>query len=281
MKYIFILIIGLGGFSLWGQTPILNQYHEAEAYLKDDKFQEAYDILKKIEALCPSNDTIYDYIIGNYTFAAYEIGIAYRMEEKYDSSLKYAFETLALIQKGKKRFGEIYTAKEYWTYKNIIVSYFGLNQLDKAQKYKQLLYKAYQKHKLPKGIDEYFNFDFFKLNGNNIWGYEWYEALPKNRFSKSFTKVIYYVYSTNDDGSDKEQLYRFHVLMFHQSNKKTQFDYVLEKQFENETQRISTTYMQYTYKEKIDYLKLRKDIIEIITKGISSTHIRKTNLINK
>ena len=148
--------------------------------------------------------------------------------------------------------------------KNVVVSYFGLGQLENAKKYKDILYKAYEDKKLPKGLDEYFNFTFFKWEGKNIWGYEWFEELPKDKFSKSFSKIVYYVYSTNSDDSDKDQLYRFHVLMFHNIDPSNKIDYVLTKRLETATNEVSGTLYAYTYSENIDYVKLQADIREVL-----------------
>ncbi|MGO8055637.1 hypothetical protein, partial [Rhizobium leguminosarum] len=108
----------------------------------------------------------------------------------------------------------------------IVVSYFGMGQIENAKKYKDILYTAYKEKKLPKGLDEYYNFSFFKWDNKNVWGYEWFEELPDNRSDRSFSKVVYYVYSTNPDGTDKDQLYRLHVLMFHKIDASIKFDYV-------------------------------------------------------
>ena len=56
--------------------------------------------------------------------------------------------------------------------------------------------------------------------------------------------------------------------MFHQDSKNAKFDYLLEKQYETDDTRISDSFYEYTYKEDIDYKKLKDDINEIITKKI-------------
>src|SRR5690606_40231407 len=207
--------------------------------------------LKEIEPKCDKKDTLYDYILWYYIGVTSELENQNRMAEQFETSLEYGLETLELIEKGKSRFDEKFASREFWMHKNIIVSYFGLGQLDKAQKHKDILYKAYKDKKLPKGIDEYFNFTFFKWKDKNVWGYEWFEELPKNRSSKSFSKIVYYVYSTNSDGSDKDQLYRLHVLMFHKPDNSTKFDYVLTKRLETAQNEVNGTLYAYTYNEKI------------------------------
>ena len=266
-KYLIILLLSISAVA-FGQTEVLKKIQAADSLIQTDNFLDAYKILKEIEPNCNEKDTIYNYILWYHIALTSELERKSRMAEQFETSLKYGLEALELIEKGKKHFGKELIAKEYWMIKNIIVSYFGLEQFDKAKTYRDILYKAYKKKKLPEGIDEYFNFDFFKLNDKNIWGYEWYHKLPKDRFSCSFTKIVYYVYSTNDDGTDKDQICRFHVLMFHQSRKNTKFDYLLERHMEADGATISGSYYEYIYKEDIDYKKLKNDIKEIITKEI-------------
>jgi len=272
-KTLIIIFLSLTTFA-FGQTEILIKYNQADSLLQVDSYIEACKILKEIEPKCDKKDTLYKYILWYYVNATSELESQTRLTEQFETSLKYGLEALDLIQKGKSNFDDKFASREFWMNKNIIVSYFGLGQYDKAKKHRDILYKAYKENKLPKGIDGYFNFDFFKLNDKNIWAYEWYPELPKDRFSSSFTKIVYYVYSTNDDGTDKDQLYRFHVLMFHQDEKNTKFDYLLEKQMETNEATISGSYFQYTYKKDIDYKKLKDDIKEIIIKEIEPSSRR-------
>ncbi len=266
-KILTIILLTVSTFA-FGQTEISTKYNRADSLLQADNYLEAYKILEEIEPKCDKNDTLYNYILWYYIVATAELERQNRMVEQFETSLKYGLEALELIQKGESRFNEKFASREYWMIKNIIVSYFGLGQFDKAKKYRDILYKAYEEKKLPEGIDGCFNFDYFKLNDKNIWGYEWYPELPEDRFSSSFTKIVYYVYSTNADGTDKDQLYRFHVLMFHQDSTDAIFDYLLEKQMETNEATISGSYYQYTYNADIDYKKLKEDIKEIISKEI-------------
>ena len=71
------------------------------------------------------------------------------------------------------------------------------------------------------------------------------------------------MYSTNSDGSDHEQLYRLHVLMFHANNEK--FDYVMTLKSGDDSNAFSQSLYQYTYKENIDYQQLQKDVKAIVS----------------
>ena len=260
LTILFILFTSLA----FAQTKLLDDYYKADSLMKVNKFSEAYDIFKIIEPKCNNKDTIYNYIMWYYINATSAIEQKHRDSEQFVKSIKYGLEAMDLIRKAKPYFGEDFASREYWMHKNLIVSYFGLGQLEKAEKHKNILYQAYKEEALPKGLHEYFNFTFYKWGDKNIWGYEWYEELPKDRFSKSFTKIIYYVYSTNEDGTDKDQLYRLHVLMFHNIDPESKIDYILTKRLETAKNEKSGTLYAYTYSEDIDYTKLQKDIRQVL-----------------
>lgn len=258
---IILLTISTFAFS---QTNILTKYHKADSLLQADNYLEAYTILKEIEPQCDKKDTIYNYILWYYVGATSELENQNRTAEKFDRSLQYGLEALKLIEKGKSYFDEKFASREYWMHKNLIVSYFGLGQFDQSEKHKKTLYKAYKDKKLPEGIDQYFNFTFFKWEDKNVWGYEWYPELGDPETEGSFSKIVYYVYSTNSDGSDKDQLYRLHVLKFHKFDNSVKFDYVLTKRLETATNEVSGTLYAYTYDKKINYVKLQSDIREVL-----------------
>jgi hypothetical protein len=262
-KLITLLFLTVSNLS-FGQSEILKKYITADSLMQSNDFKVAYNIFKDIESKCDKKDTLYNSILWYYTNSATQIEKAFRDNQQFDSSLFYGLETLKLIEKSKLYFDEKFASKRYFMTKNIVVSYFGLGQLDNAKKYKEILYKAYKDKTLPKGMDEYFNFTFYKWEDKNIWGYEWFEELPEDRFSKSFSKIVYYVYSTNPNGKDKDQLYRLQVLMFHNIDPSNKIDYVLTKRLETAKNELSGTLYAYTYTKDIDYKKLQADIKEVL-----------------
>jgi hypothetical protein len=264
MNKLFLFILLTVSNFCFGQNEIFRKYQTADSLLKSNDFKSAYNIFKDLEPKCDKKDTLYNYILWYYTSSATQIEKAYRDNQQFDSSLNYGLEALKLIEKGKLYFDETFASREFFMTKNIVVSYFGLGHLDNAKKYKDILYKAHKEKKLPKGMDEYFNFSFFKWEDKNVWGYEWFEDLPEDRFSKSFSKIVYYVYSTNPDGTDKDQLYRLHVLMFHNIDPSNKIDYVLTKRLETAKNEVSGTLYAYTYTKDIDYTKLQTDIKEVL-----------------
>lgn len=274
MRKLFLLYALIPSIS-FGQIDYLTEYAHADSLVQNNHIDSGYVKFKKLETVIPESDTLYDYTLWYLTGIVTHLESVSRTNEDFKSSLDYGLEALELIKKGVKRFDSEFAKREPFMIKNIIVSYFGLSEYEKGQEYKDLLYNAYKNKTLPDGINEYFNFDYFKLNDKNIWGYEWFAELPENRFSSSFTKVVYYVFSTNPDGSDKEQLYRLHVLMFHGDNE--HFDYVMDKRLETATDEISGTLYSYTYKENIDYEKLHNDVIQIVNGNLQPDTKRTTS----
>ncbi len=264
MKTIIIIFLIIVSTIAYSKTDVETKFLQADSLMQIENFLDAYNILKEIEPICNKADSLYIYILWYYVAATTEVERQCRMNEQFESSLKYGLEALKLIEFGKNYFDDIFTEREFWMQKNVIVSYFGLGLLDKAQEHKNILYKAYKEKKLPNGIDEYFNFSYFKWEDKNVWGYEWFEELPENRVSKSFSKIVYYIYSTNPDGSDKDQLYRLHVLMFHKADTSNKIDYVLTKRLETAQNEVSGTLYSYTYSKNIDYKKLQSDIKEVL-----------------
>lgn len=262
MKQIILLIGLLLPIIGLGQNEYIEAYEEAENLLQANEIEAAFFKFKELEKNLPENDTLYNYALWFKVATAEYLEELNRFEEKFEKSLEFGLEALDGIEKGIGIFYENFASSKYFMIKNIIVSYYGLENFEEGKKWKQKLYEAKEDNLLPEGIDEYFNFDYFTFEDKNIWGYEWYAKLPEDRFSSSFTKVVYYVYSTNPDGSDKDQLYRLHVLMFHGNN--DVFDYVMDKRLETATEEISGTLYSYTYKEDIDFRKLKNDVKEVL-----------------
>ena len=270
----FVLLLIAATTVAFGQVTSLAKYSTADRLLKLNDTNGAYNLFKELKAEIDPNDTLYEYVVWYHVVTATELEKESRMKEDFTNSLKFGLEAFKAIEENKHLFDDSFAQKEPWAIKNIIVSYFGLGQSDRARKYRDKLYEGYNDKSLPEGIDKSFNFDFFKLDGKNVWGYELYPELPEDRFSGSFTKIIYYVHSTNPDGTDKDQLYRLHVLMFHQSGEDSKFDYLLERQQENDKGLVSGSYYQYTYKKDIDYNKLKQDVKDVIKNEIQPSSRR-------
>ena len=259
MKKIFILLAIFASFAIEGVYAQSDPYEQhIDSLCQSGLFEEAYQYAKqRWQGLPADKSQAYRDATDDYYRTTYMLEMAYRYQENFREALKLDEEMLTLMK----------PETDYFAIRNKIVCYTGLGNYKKAAENRALLYKAYKKNKLPCEYElcHYYNFDFFKIDTLNIWGYEWYDELPKNRFSTSFTKVVYYVYSTNPDGSDKDQLYRLHLIMFHGID--MPFDYIMTRYISTENGEIRGSMYEYTYKENIDYEKLHNDVIEIVRGG--------------
>ena len=268
---VVLFLVGL----LFGNSYLVSAQTEediqhVESLLQNGHFDQAYVFSKeKCEALKPSDSAYLDAVAIFFQVATY-YEQHLRMLEDFNKGLEVNRELLDLIHKYKKSFNQEFANQEYFIYRNLVVCYTGLGKYSDAQKYRQMLYKAEKKKKLPCEYElcHYFNFDFFKVDTLNVWGYEWYDPLPKDRFSSSFTKIVYYVYSTDASGNDEDQLYRLHVIMFHGTQQP--FDYIMDKHITTENGEISGSMYAYTYKEDIDFKKLHDDVLEIVKESKQS-----------
>ena len=268
MKKIFILLmitvtlIPVGG--VFAQSDPFERH--IDSLWRAGLYEEAYLYSKQCwQSLSPDKSQTYKDATADYYVTTFLFEMICRYQEKFEEALKLNEEMMALRK----------PQTDYFAIRNKIVCYSGLGNYEKAAENRTLLYKAHKKKKLPCEYElcHYYNFDFFKVDTLNIWGYEWYDELPKNRFSTSFTKVVYYVYSTNPDGSDKDQLYRLHLIMFHGTD--MPFDYIMEKHISTEDGEMRNSMYQYTYKANIDYEKLHNDVREIV-KGDRKAEIQRS-----
>jgi len=259
-RTICLLPLFLFQFSLVAQS-----YADSIAYgvqvAREVSFQDAYTYFLRLEQQIPPKDTNRLEVTKVLIELGAELEQYFRENEEFEKALPYSQKIYALLKANQKSLPESYTRRFPFALKNQVVSHVGLGQYEEADVLRRELYRMNKKGELPDGIDEYFNFDFFRLDSLNIWGYEWFEPLPKNRFNRSFSKVVYYIYSTDEAGQDKDQLYRLHVLMFHGEAK---FDYVLTKRLAKATGEVSGTLYCYTYQEEIDFAKLKADVVQVV-----------------
>ena len=264
-KIIIILLFSVSAVTL-GQMNNTMKFQSAEFLYEKGDFKTAYHLLKDFKSDVDEEDPLYINIVLLTASSLFKLEQESRLKGEYHEALDYAFESLDVIEEGKELELENFAAREFWMHKNIVVSYFGQGEIDDANDYKEVLYDAYKEGNLPEGLDRYFNFSFSKFEDKNVWGYEYYPELGDPETKGSFSKIVYFIYSTNPDGSDNEQLFRLHVLKFHKlGNSEIEFEYVLTLRAGSETNESSKTLYSFTYDEVIDYSKLQKDIKEVLT----------------
>lgn len=270
MKNIFLpILILLISNTSYGQADISKLIEEADsAYFDYKDYNKALGLYSDVKDSIDEKHKDFGYIVDKIARNLFNLELESSIKFDTEGSIKYSKEFIELADEYPLFINEEVLAKKYFMYKNLVVANFARGGLSEAKKYQNKLYKAYKNGELPEGIDKYYNFEFFKWDDKNVWGYEWYKTIPEDRLESSFSKIVYYIYSTNPDGSDKDQLYRLHVLMFHKADNSTTFDYVLTKRIETATEETGGTLYSYTYNDPIDYIKLRQDIREVLKSNL-------------
>lgn len=246
------------------QKNTVELYRTADSLLQGDALEQALTAFKELGKTCAPGDSMAEYALWYETICLVELEKTHRAKEEWAKALAYALEAVPVMRRGEPVFGEEYAARRPWMYKNIIVSLYGLNDLKRARAYQDTLYMGYKNGSLPEGLDQYYCFESFKHGDRNIWGYEWYPEIGDPGTEGSFSKIVYYAYSTNPDGTDKDQLFRLHVLKIHKIDPEMKADYVLTKRLETATEEVSGTLWSYTYERPVDMERLRKDIRAVL-----------------
>ena len=253
---LFLILMTTG---LRAQVNYADSIQQVNHWIDIGEYGQAYFEARRLEATIPPTDSSYLDVVDLSVQLATAIEKFLRLDEQYAEALPYARAITKLIRKNPGKLGANYEKRVPFSIKNQLVNSFGMEDLERADSLRGVLYEMQAEGKLFEGLDEFFNYDFFRYDSLNIWGYEWFAELPEDRYGSSFTKVVYYVYSTDEEGQDKDQLYRLHVLMYHGDNEN--FDYVLTL-YRGEARQ--TLYCYY-YKEDIDYVKLRNDVKAVLS----------------
>ncbi|OOV19231.1 hypothetical protein [Flavobacterium sp. LM4] len=166
-KLTFLAIIILS-FCVNAQKSLISDFQKADILLKTNNIDSAYFKFKILEQTIPKTDTLYKYSLWYYTLTTSQLEYENRLNEKFDKSLKLGIEALAAIEKGIPLFDAEFAKRKYFMIKNIVVSNFGLGDFNEGKKWKEKLYQAKEKKELPEGLDESFNFDFFRFENKKF-----------------------------------------------------------------------------------------------------------------
>lgn len=267
MKKILTTVLLCISLLSYGQTTIEGLFHKVDSLLFAANWLEVYNIMKVIEPVCDKRDTIYSNILWYQTVSLFGLAEQEKANQNWNSCLNYNLEALNIFEKAKKIFSDRYLKEIYLIYNDLILSYFGLGEIENAKKYQDKLYAAFKKNKLPEGRAHNYSLEFFKWEGYNVWGYEYYSEFEEGQTIESNPKIVYYVYKTNKEGENDGLMYEFHLVKFHGALK---FDYILtisqgfDDGFISIGEEVDGNIRPFTYEKKIDYKKLQSDIRKVI-----------------
>ncbi|MCB0633428.1 MAG: hypothetical protein KDD15_27015, partial [Lewinella sp.] len=216
MKSLTISLLILLPFLANGQTRIDTLFAVADHHFQNKNYDRAQELYGNLKSVLDKGTNDYNYAADQIAMIRFFDRDALRQQGKYRESINYLMDFIRYIEEEREFIRPLwYDEKRYFLIKTIIQNYFALGELEKARIYQDMLYAAYRAKLLPEGIDEYYSFEMFRWQDKNVWGYEWYPELGDPEAEGSFSKIIYFVYSTDEAGQDKDQLFRLHVLKVH------------------------------------------------------------------
>ena len=235
------------------------------AYFDYKDYPTALKYYREIKDHLKPSDKDYAYIVDKIARSLFFL----QQLNKGDNvkSIEYSHQFIDLANKEGSYITPEVLDKKYFMYKNLIVGYFGLGQMAKAKPFQDTLYKAYKNKQLPDGIDHFYCFEMFVYNNQNVWGYEAFPQLGDKDAQGSFSKHIYYIYSRDNDGNDKDELFTLETVKVHKLNG-SEPDFVLTRRTRKNGQEISETIWTYTFNNPVDYKELHNVIVEFLKGGV-------------
>lgn len=251
-----------------GQTTILKLNKAFELY-DSKQYDNSYKQFNTLKNEILPTDTLFKDLAFGLTASTYFRQLKAKNANDWDNTVLLANEFLKDLDVYNNFINEGLLEKRYFAYKDLIVAYLGLNKRDSASVYQKKLYEAYSKKMLPDGINKSYNFQKLNWNSLNVWGYEWYANLGEKETEGSFSKQVYYVYSADSLGQDKNLLFRLHSLKIHKlTPDDPKADYVLTYYKPNKDgSEGSKTLWKYTFSNPIDNIELEKAILDFLEKN--------------
>lgn len=258
MRQLLFLLVAIPHL-LVGQT-IDQKIKEASSQFENKDFGKSLVLFRQLRVDYNKKDTAFGKISWGYAASLYYSALEAKNKEEWEKVINLSTEFVKLLDDDREYLGD-YQDKKYWSYKDFVVAYNATGQPKKAEIYRKMLYDGYKNKKLPKGIEEYYNFDKFVFENYNVWGYEWYPDISSPEAEGSFSKQVYYVYTRNSAGEDGEQLYTLQTVKVHKlSNDEP--DYVLTKRTYSNDAETSETIWHFVFNDPIDQAKLHDAIVE-------------------
>jgi hypothetical protein len=237
------------------------------AYYDYKNYSVALDLYTKAKLNLKRHDKDYGYVADKIAKTLFYLQQFFKDDNS--KSIEHSKQFLELIAKDGAYITPELVSKKYFMYKNIVVGYFGLGQIQNARPFQDSLYRAYKNKELPQGMERYYNFEKFVYNNQNVWGYEAFPELGDKETEGSFSKHIYYIYSRDSAGQDKDQLFTLQTVKIHKLQG-TEPDFVLTKRTRTKESEISQSIWSYTFTNPVDYKKLHNAVVDVL-KGNAET----------
>lgn len=230
--------------------------------------EKALEQIRELDQVKNLDDTLKKDVRWAYLSSLAALSKAARNQEQWAKAKKFTEESVKVLENSKNDFeGEFLeqlNSRKFWAYKNMVLCCTGLGELDQVKTYREKLYEGYRKKKLPEGIDECFNFDFVRIDGKNVWGYEYFPPSDGSESKGGFSKYVYHIFRAKEDGTDGEGLFRLHAVTIHKLSESDVDLYVLTLRWMEDGLDERRSLFEHVYHVPIDMKKLRNDIREFV-----------------
>jgi len=266
MKKLFSLtFLCLLNFSLYSQDNLNQDLKQAKKHYQKGNYGSSMQTLRQLRLVAKKTDTaFYTEVVNGLCFSLYfNLHKMVLVETNWDSVIKLSNEYLNVVKVDSIFANPELQSKKYWIYKDLLVAHHGLGNHKDAEEYRKILYSSKNQGLLPDGLNEYFNFEKFVFNDLNVWAYEWFTELGDKETEGSFSKHVYYIYSKDSKGKDKEQLFTLETVKVHKLQAE-QADFVLTKRIYKKDSEKSETMWTYQFKNPVDFTELHNAILEYL-----------------
>ena len=162
------------------------------------------------------------------------------------------------IEKAKDIFEQVLLIypDDYHCMAKLIQTYYSLDQIDKVKPYREKLYEAHKKKKLPDAMKDMFCFDQFIWNGKRVMAFENFDE------PDDFMFVKHHFYIMDDNGKIAYRIDSESSVAIRMNGSKNKYVLCLVKGESH------FTYWQYVFNDSYKYPELKTAVLDILNDNV-------------
>ena len=264
LKQILTLFISLVCHTgLHAQLATDSLFKLADTYFSSDEYTQAIQVYRQIKDMSDSSSMDYAYAVDRIAMVYFQNRNAAREAKDTKASIAHLEEFLNFMEAEKAVLRpNWYERDRYEVIHLLLQDYFHQEWYSSAKNYQEILYTAHEAGKLPNDLQEFHSLGTFSYKDKNVWGYEYFQGLSSPTARGSLSKIVYAVFSQDEEGEDKDLLYQVHVKEIREIDESIS-KYVLAIRPELDTDGPSGVLWGFEY-EEIEYKDLRNALEKII-----------------
>ena len=143
-----------------------DKFEQGRVLFAEGKHAEALKLIQELDQVEDLEESLKEDVRWAHVSTLRALAKSSFRKEAWEDSQQWTKQILDLLEKSADEFSDSFVnelaTRRPWTIKDMIVACHGLDQMEEAKKYTEQLYDLYRNESLPDGIDEYFNFEFFR-----------------------------------------------------------------------------------------------------------------------